>query len=166
MTPFSVPDVSSSLFVIGHFLRGGDLSPGERHSRDTRDDGTVTLCSLRAATCTVTRLSRRFWSSLSKEGDVALAWRSRCHGTIADKHCTSHRGVESPPFRYPPLKSPRCQGRECVHALPFRFEVKLFGIPRFPCILPWTPGLANNLRERCRESPYRLSEFIAEIIRK
>ena len=25
-----------------------------------------------------------------------------------DKHCTSHRGVESPPpFRYPPLKTPR-----------------------------------------------------------
>ena len=26
------------------FLKeGGDLNPGERHSRDTRDDGTVTL---------------------------------------------------------------------------------------------------------------------------
>ena len=36
----------------GHraFLKGGDLNPGERHSRDTRDDGTVTLCTLRAAT--------------------------------------------------------------------------------------------------------------------
>ena len=34
----------------GHFLRGGDLNPGERHSRDTKDDGTVTLCTLRAAT--------------------------------------------------------------------------------------------------------------------
>ena len=32
------------------FLKGGDLNPGERHSRDTRDDGTVTLCTLRAAT--------------------------------------------------------------------------------------------------------------------
>ena len=32
------------------FLKGGDLTPGERHSRDTRDDGTVTLCTLRAAT--------------------------------------------------------------------------------------------------------------------
>ena len=29
---------------------GGDLSPEERHSRVTRDDGTVTLCALRAAT--------------------------------------------------------------------------------------------------------------------
>ena len=32
------------------FLKGGDLNPGERHSRDTRDDGTVTLCTLHAAT--------------------------------------------------------------------------------------------------------------------
>ena len=32
------------------FLKGGDLNPGERHSRDTLDDGTVTLCTLRAAT--------------------------------------------------------------------------------------------------------------------
>ena len=32
------------------FLKGGDLNLGERHSRDTRDDGTVTLCTLRAAT--------------------------------------------------------------------------------------------------------------------
>ena len=56
---------------------------------------------------TVTQLLRRFWSSLSKEGDVALSWRSGCHGTIADKHCTSHGCVESPPFRYPPLESPR-----------------------------------------------------------
>ena len=38
--------------------------------------------------CTVTRLSCRFWSSLDKEGDVALEWWSGCHGTIADIHCT------------------------------------------------------------------------------
>ena len=36
------------------FFKGGDLNPGERHSL-------------------VTRLSRRFWSSFNKEGDVALA---------------------------------------------------------------------------------------------
>ena len=87
----------------GHFLRGGgDLNPG----------GTTFACqqgwrygdALRPARrhCTVTQLLRRFWSSLNKEGNVALAWRSGCHGTIADKHCTSHGGVESPSFRYPP----------------------------------------------------------------
>ena len=32
------------------FFKGGDLNPGERHSRDTRDDGMVTLCTLCAAT--------------------------------------------------------------------------------------------------------------------
>ena len=34
--------------IVGHFL--GDLNLGERHSRLTWDDGTVTLCALRAAT--------------------------------------------------------------------------------------------------------------------
>ena len=32
------------------FFNGGELNPGERYSRDTRDDGTVTLCTLCAAT--------------------------------------------------------------------------------------------------------------------
>ena len=32
------------------FLKGGDLNPEERHSRDIRAEGTVTLCTLRAAT--------------------------------------------------------------------------------------------------------------------
>ena len=32
------------------FLKEGDLDPLERHSRVTRDEGTVTLCTLRAAT--------------------------------------------------------------------------------------------------------------------
>ena len=32
------------------FFEGGDLNPEERHSCDTRDDGTVTLCSMRATT--------------------------------------------------------------------------------------------------------------------
>ena len=58
--------------LLSGIFKGGDLNPGERHSRDTRDDGTVTLCTLRAATV-LSRDSRRFWSSLSKEGDVALA---------------------------------------------------------------------------------------------
>ena len=36
------------LTIFGRF-KGGDLNPGKRHSRDTRDDGTVMLCTLRAA---------------------------------------------------------------------------------------------------------------------
>ena len=35
---------------LSGILKGGDLNPGERHSRATRDDGTVTLCARRATT--------------------------------------------------------------------------------------------------------------------
>ena len=42
-----------------------------RHSPVTRDDSTVTLCILCAATV-LSRLLRRFWSAINKEGDVAL----------------------------------------------------------------------------------------------
>ena len=85
--------------VISGIFLGGDLDTGERHSRDTWDDRTVTLCALRAGAATV--LSRNCC-----EGDVALAWRSGCHGTIVDKHCTSHGGAEFAPFCEPPLKVP------------------------------------------------------------
>ena len=44
---------------------------------------------------TVTHLLRRFWLSLNKDG------------TIADKHCTSRGGVESPPLPLPPFKKKR-----------------------------------------------------------
>ena len=57
---------------------GGGLNPGERHSRVTRGDGTVTLCALRAATVLLscTQLLRRFWSSRNKGG-----WgRTSCDG--------------------------------------------------------------------------------------
>ena len=43
--PLNAPFLSS-----GIFLTGGNLNPGERHSRVTPDEGTVTLCALRAAT--------------------------------------------------------------------------------------------------------------------
>ena len=165
---------------------GGGLNPGERHSRDTRDDGTATLCALRAATVRERKCARSFfwqtfwtppgvrdipakfpghpgflsskpkedkvsragkkfsattpsrgrppphravsgpknlifvlfflaWTVLSRDCradfgrpltkrvmSLALAWRSGCHSTTADKHCTSHRGVEYPPSVTPP----------------------------------------------------------------
>ena len=68
------------------------------------------LCALRGVTLfTVMRLLHKFWSSLNTGGVVALAWRSRCHSATAEKHCTSHWGVESPPLPLnpPPLKNPR-----------------------------------------------------------
>ena len=36
--------------ILSGIFKGGDLNPGERHSRVTRHDGTVTLCALRTAT--------------------------------------------------------------------------------------------------------------------
>ena len=46
-------EASFSAYLLTFFsgiLKGGKLNLGERHPRDTRDDGTVTLCTLRAAT--------------------------------------------------------------------------------------------------------------------
>ena len=54
-------------------FKGGDLNPVERHSRDTRDDGAVTLCTLRAATVLSRDCRADFGRPLTKEGDVALA---------------------------------------------------------------------------------------------
>ena len=71
--PFSIYPHLALLVKFGIFLKGGDLNPGERHLRDTRDDGTVTLCTLRAATVLSRDCRADFWSSLDKEGDVALA---------------------------------------------------------------------------------------------
>ena len=42
------PETSEPFFQNRALLKGGDLNPGERHSRDTRDDGTVTLFTLGA----------------------------------------------------------------------------------------------------------------------
>ena len=58
---------------VGNFLRGGDQNLGERHSCVTRDDGTVMLCALRAATVLSRKCCTEFWSSLNKGGDVTLA---------------------------------------------------------------------------------------------
>ena len=55
------------------FSKGGDLNPGERHSRDTRDDGTVTLSALRSATILSRNCCTDFGRPLNKKGDVALA---------------------------------------------------------------------------------------------
>ena len=51
---------------VKHF-KGGNLSPGERHSRDTRDDGTVTLCTLRAATVLSRDCRADFGRTLTKK---------------------------------------------------------------------------------------------------
>ena len=72
------------------------LNPGERHPRDTRDDGTVTLCGLRAATV----LSRNCCADFGRHLVKKVMSHSRdSPGVTAplDNHCTSHGGVEIPP---------------------------------------------------------------------
>ena len=64
-----IPDIC---FCNRACFNGGDLNPGEQHSRVIWDDGTVMLCALRAATV-LSHLLRRFWSSASTEAEVALA---------------------------------------------------------------------------------------------
>ena len=44
-----------------------DLNPGERHSPDARDDGTVTLCNLRAATVLSRNCRADFGCPLTKQ---------------------------------------------------------------------------------------------------
>ena len=66
------------------FFKGGDLNPGERHSRDTRDDGTVTLCTLRAATVLSHACRADFGRPLAKK------WWCRTRVTVrVSRH---HRG--------------------------------------------------------------------------
>ena len=94
------------------FLKGGDLNPGERHSRDTRDDGTVMLCTLRAATVLSRDCRADFGRHLTKV--VMSHSHAGCHSTIAGQ--TLFTGVWNPPLPLPPppLKSPREQGCQCL----------------------------------------------------
>ena len=75
-------------------------NPGQRHSRVTRDDGTVTLCTLSTATVLSRNCCADFGRPLTKK--VMSHSHDGPDGTIADKHCTSHGGVESPPLLLPP----------------------------------------------------------------
>ena len=113
-TPPSVPHAPRPLGAkkppkkIGDFLREGELNPGERHLRDTQDDGTVTLCTLCVATVLSCDCRAEFGCPLTKK---AISHFCDCLGVTAPLQTNivpPHRGVESPPFRYPPpLKSPR-----------------------------------------------------------
>ena len=56
----------------GIFTGGGDLNLGEQRSRDIRDDSTVTLCTLRAATVLSCDCRADFGRPINKKGDVAF----------------------------------------------------------------------------------------------
>ena len=93
----------------------GDLNPGERHSRDTRDDCTVTLCILRATTV----LSRDCRADFGRPSTKKVMSHS-CDGpgvtAPSRTNIVALTGVwNPPPIRYPPpppLKSPRLLSHE------------------------------------------------------
>ena len=83
------------------FLQRGDLNPGGRHSRDTRDDGSVTLCTLRAATVLPRDCRADFGRPLTKK---VMSHSRDGPGVTAPlrTNIVPLLGVGSPPFRYPP----------------------------------------------------------------
>ena len=90
------------------FFKGGGLNPGERYLRDTRDDGTpgtVTLCTLRAATVLSRDCRADFGRPLRKK---VISHSRDGPGVTAPlrTNVVPLTGVSSP-FRNPPLKSPR-----------------------------------------------------------
>ena len=92
--------------LLRAFLKGGDLNPGERHSRDTRDDGTVTLCTLRAATVLSKDCRADFGRPLTRK-----VMSHSCDGpgvTAPLVHCRQtlylSPGCGIPPLPLPPFK--------------------------------------------------------------
>ena len=86
---------------------GGTLT-GERHSRDTRDDGMVTLCTLRAATV----LSRDCRADFGRPSTKKVMSHSR-DGRVSRHHCgqtlylSPGCGIPPPSVTPPPLKKSR-----------------------------------------------------------
>ena len=95
--------------AVGHVLQG-DLNPRERHSRVTRDDGTVTVCTLRAATVLPRNCCAEFGRPLAKK---VMSHSRDGPGVTAPllRNIVPLTRVWNPPFRYPPLKRPRGHAR-------------------------------------------------------
>ena len=89
-SPPPVPDLQLDIFD------GGDVNTGERHSRVTRHDGTLTLCTLYC------HATVEHWH----DGPDVTA-------PMPTNHCTSRLGVESPPppSVSPPVETARCKGK-------------------------------------------------------
>ena len=85
------------------FLKEGYLNLGERHSRDTRDDGTVTLCTLRPATV----LSRDCRADFGRPLTQNVMSHSRDGPGVTAPLRTETvplTGMWNPPLPLPPLK--------------------------------------------------------------
>ena len=127
--------------LIGHIIvKGGDLNPGERHSRDTRDDNTVTLCTLRAATVLSRACRADFGRPLTKKvmctRVTVRVSRHHCRQTlylspgcgIPPPHC-----VTPPPLKKSPIH--RSQREICTRNRPLS-ETKILDDFWVPLPLP------------------------------
>ena len=96
----SFPDSPNCRSCLGNnraTANRGDANQGERQSRASADDGTMTLCPLRTATVPSRRCCVRFDTPPTEGVVVALAWRYDVSPHPACRHRTSHPRVDYPP---------------------------------------------------------------------
>ena len=99
----------AQLLLGSGIFKGGELNPGERHSRDARDDGTVALCTLRAATVLSRDCRADFGRSLTKQ---VMSHSRDGRGVTAPlrTNIVPLTGVwNPPPLPLPPLKGPQLE---------------------------------------------------------
>ena len=99
------------------FSKGGDLNPKERHSRDTRDDGTVPW---RFAPCALPL----YCHSIVVQILVVPQHRRRYHTRMTVRHHCGQTlslspGCGIPPLPLPPLKKSPILGTFCLTFGPF-----------------------------------------------
>ena len=140
-------------------FKGGDLKPGERHSRDTRDDGPVTLCTLRAATVPSRDCRADCGRPLTKK---VLSHSRDGPGATAPlrTHIVPLTAVGDPPPPLPlppPLRSPQQKCGVNVFIFAFfsdkgvvKFGDKIFRVLRFPGLGVWIGNFTKfHAKTRC-----------------
>ena len=100
---------------IGHFLRGGTLTRGKDIRVTPGDDGTVTLCTLRAATVLSRGCRADFGRPLTKKVMSHLRDGPGVMAPLRTNIVPLTRVWNTPPSVTPPLRSPRFQ-----RSLPFQ----------------------------------------------
>ena len=148
------------------FLQGGDLNPGERHSRDTdtRDDGTVTLCTLRTATVLSHDCRADFGRPLTKK---VMSHSRDGPGVTAPlrTNIVPLTGVWIPPLPLPPFrKVPDFPGipLKSTAGIPQALQLKAFEASRaFPELSPPQYGWGRLFFQKSfRRGPLRAAHGI------
>ena len=140
--------------ALSDFFKEGGLDPGERHSRDTRNDGTVTLCTLRAATV----LSRDCHADCGRPLTKKVMSHSRDGPGVTAPLQTNIVPLTKvcgiPPFRYPPLKVPETFPQRprppLLRMMFFEDGVPKFALEMFKIYFIGVGG--TTLREALREN--------------